>query len=98
MQQPGAAVVGTTSVPLARASAGADLIAFLPAGHQRRELRDPHSLLLFLSILGCLSDCRVRSFKGGSSLSKAHGLIDRFSEDVDQPRMPMSSPSTTSRP
>lgn len=23
------------------------------------------------------------TFKGGSSLSKAHGLIDRFSEDVD---------------
>jgi predicted nucleotidyltransferase component of viral defense system len=26
---------------------------------------------------------RNLTFKGGTSLSKAHGLIDRFSEDVD---------------
>jgi hypothetical protein len=27
------------------------------------------------------------TFKGGTSLSKAHGLIDRFSEDVDYSRL-----------
>ena len=37
-----------------------------------------------LDYLFGLSPWRNRmSFKGGTSLSKAHGLIERFSEDVD---------------
>ena len=36
-----------------------------------------------LQILFCIPDRHPMAFKGGTSLSKVYGVIDRFSEDVD---------------
>lgn len=57
----------------------------------RKKSHMPHSMIekdvwvtyVLARIFGDAQLSRILRFKGGTSLSKAHGLIERFSEDVD---------------
>lgn len=57
----------------------------------RKKSHMPHSMIekdvwvtyVLTRIFGDAQLSRILRFKGGTSLSKAHGLIERFSEDVD---------------
>ena len=75
-----------------------DDIVFLPDGDRRalilecrKKNRMPNSMIekdvwvtyVLSRIFGDSELSRILRFKGGTSLSKAHGLIERFSEDVD---------------
>ena len=57
--------------------------AFAETGRSPSVIEKDIWLTLVLQLLFAMPGRKAMAFKGGTSLSKVHGVIKRFSEDVD---------------